>query len=518
MWVKNQSSLRDFADNFTTIGTVEQKASSVSQKLIWNAETKNYDIVQYPEYTQIYPLSVLDFEGAAYIQKPEKRSYYGSYAPEYQLTGSETASPSAFTVVEFSPTEDCVPNESVKIKIKKIIDGDNNLEGSVLLFCNHTNENPEPIYKDRTYIACITFNNWAHGKNVKAEEAGRKPEYNPIEPHSNQYTADGILLEDSQTDLLPYYEVTSDFYETEVGKRYLNLAEGAKRLDKTFPVTGTNSTNLLMPFFDGDAYMVDGNDISKESYAGGDHVCLVSDVFANNNNLKVGDEVQTQFYYTNSKNDAAQNFDLSGGKGIGFTMLDANGTLPSIFEKNRYKIVGIYTVNPGASGIGGDEMIVPINSIEKQGQSNILSFGPMSRQTTSFQIPNGKIEQYMQEWERQGITELDITFYDKGYSSLKSGIDNMKAMSIILSLVGICMGAALLFMINYLFISSQKRKTAIERGLGVSKRKAMVSMLTGIYLLLIIGCSAGGAIGFGIFHNISAIDLTKETYDVTYSK
>lgn len=518
LWMNNKKSLEKFEGQFMTIGTVEQKVSSIAQKSIWDAETKNYEIHQYPEYARIYPVSVLEFEGASYIQKPEKRNYYGSYAPDYKLVGGGASSSSAFTVIEFSPLEDCVPTEAVKVEVKKVRGGNDFLQGGIILFCDHTNEDPEPLYKDSRYIACVsTYSYWAHGNSVKEEDTGRIPEYNPIEPYASQYGEDGTLLEDSMKDFAPYYEVTSGFYETEVGKRYLNLAESTELLKTTFPVTETNCTELLMPFYDGDAYIVDGNDISEEAYTKGDEVCLISDVFAENNHLKPGDQVHTRFYYTNSKNSASYNFALNGGGSFNFMMLDANGEVPAVFEEKEYEVVGIYTVNPGTSGLGGDEMIVPMNSIEKQNHCNILSYGPMNRQTTSFQIPNGTIGEYMLEWEKLGITDLDITFYDKGYTSLKAGIENRKIMSVIFSLVGICMSIGLLFLTNYLFVSSQKKKAAIERSLGVSKRKGMISMLAGIYFLLMIGSSAGGLLGFGISKNISAEDLKRERYDLTYS-
>ena len=49
--------------------------------------------------------------------------------------------------------------------------------------------------------------------------------------------------------------------------------------------------------------------------------------------------------------------------------------------------------------------------------------------TTSFQIPNGTIQEFMDKWDRQGIEDLKITFYDKGYSQLKEGIENRMLMS-----------------------------------------------------------------------------------------
>ena len=515
LWVRNQNSRRNLEELFMTIGTVEQKASSVAQRTVWNAEIKDYEIRQSPEYAQIYPVSVLDFEGAEYIQEPEKRSYYASYAPDYTLAGGNFSS--AATVVEFSPVEDCMPDESVKIEIKKVIGGLEAMQGTRVLFCDHENENPEPLYADRTYTALISIGNWAHGSNINPQDNGREPEYSPLAPVTAQYNSDGTLMEDPLKDLQAYYEVTPGFYETKIGKRYLNMGRAADLLGKIFPVTGTNCTELLQPFYDGNAYIMEGEDISQESYAAGNRECLVSDVFAENNGLGIGDDVTVRLCYTNAKYAAEMNFNYSGGGSYDFLPLDAEGEVVSVFEEAEYKIVGIYTMSPGTSGMGGNEMIVPMNSIEHRDQCNIVSYGPMNHQTTSFQIPNGTIEDYMKEWEKLGITDLDITFYDRGYSQLQAGMENMRSVSLILVLSGGGMGLALIFLINHLFVSSQKKKTAVERCLGLSKRKSMLSLLAGIYLMLIVGNAAGGVLGYVLAQNISAEHFENEAYDLTYS-
>jgi hypothetical protein len=56
-------------------------------------------------YGELLPSSVLDFDGAGYIEKPEKRSYYGSYSPEYIFDKGHSSS----TVIEITPLEDGIP-------------------------------------------------------------------------------------------------------------------------------------------------------------------------------------------------------------------------------------------------------------------------------------------------------------------------------------------------------------------------------------------------------------------------
>lgn len=517
LWVKSQINLNKYEESFTTIGTVEQKASSIRQDMIWDAEKKNFIIRQEPEYSFIYPVSALYFQGADYIKQPEKRSYYASYGPEYQLVSDGNTFDQIILVAEFSPLEDCIPDESVEIKINKVLGGNKDLEGTIIWFCSHNEQFPQQIYKDKTYIAYMVSSHWMHGTNTADEKRGL--EYNPIALTTSQYDQNGALIEDTLPNVSVYYEVTPAFYDTKEGKRYLNFIDSLALLRKTFPVTGTCRTILLMPFYNGDAYIMDGRDISDEEYEAGERVCLVSERFAQNNGMAVGDIVSTRLYYTNSKNAASENFGADGSQAFHFNILNANGEAPTVFEEGGYKIVGIYStvkaMGPGSYGMAGDEMIVPMNSIK--GKDNILAYGAMKESTSSFQIPNGSIEKFMEEWRKNKIADLEIQFYDKGYSGLKSGIDKMAYMSLLLCTVGVCICISLLALYTYLFVSKQQKRIAIERCMGISKEKCVASLTAGMFLVLILGALLGCGAGAALSNQISEEDFNHRTYDMTYS-
>lgn len=518
LWLGSSQNLKEYEVSFFTIGTVEQKPASIRQDTVWDAERKDYEIFQSPQYDYVYPVSVLQFEGADYIKEPEKRSHYASYAPEYQLVCSDNADFWS-VIVEFSPVEDCIPDESVQVHVTRVLNGDKNLEDNYVWFCDHTNETPLFLSKDKTYIAHLVFIGETHGKRIG--NANRTLEYAPSPIETSQYTENGEKMEDILKKPLSYYEVTPGFYQSEEGNRYLNYANGLSLPGKTFPVTGTGSTMLLIPFQQGDAYICEGNDISQEEYETGERVCLISRTFAQNNDLSVGDAVHTALYYTNARDTASRNYRINGEQGFNFNILKADGQVPEVFEESTYKITGIYDTvsgeNFGNYQMAGDEMIVPMNSIQNRDCCNILAYGPMKGSTTSFQIPNGSIDKFMEKWEKQGITDLDITFYDRGYSELKSGITQMKSMSILLCGVGLSISIFLLLLFNHLFIAKQKKRIAIERCMGVSKRNCRMSLMAGMFLILLIGSLLGCTLGAMLAHGISQEDFHQTAYDMTYS-
>jgi ABC-type antimicrobial peptide transport system permease subunit len=124
----------------------------------------------------------------------------------------------------------------------------------------------------------------------------------------------------------------------------------------------------------------------------------------------------------------------------------------------------------------------------------------------------------MEAWNKLGITNVDIQFYDKGYTQLKSGLDAMKNVSLILLLSGTAATLLILTFFTYLFITTQKKRTAIERSLGMSKTSCLLSLLSGVVLIALIGCFAGGIVGYGVSGSVQKlVMLTGQVYDTTFS-
>jgi putative ABC transport system permease protein len=506
LWVINNRNIEFYQNSFVTIGTVEQRETSIEQGEIWNPFKKEYEIVQYPTYGKIIPLSVLDFEGAQYIHKPEKRPYYASYNPEYKPNEGD----SGLSVVEIIPQEDGVPNQPVSVKISRILYGEEFKEGQNIDICDPTLVNPKPIYKGKTYVLCI--------QEVPIMDEDQRYEYYPHPVIlSSQYNTDGIRIQDDLDEDSRYYEVTEDFYNTGIGKRFLEFIKSMEQYKYSIPVTGTNATILLMPFYNKDAYLIQGRDITENEYEKGEKVCLIPNKLAKDNNLSVGESINLRLYYVNYYQSAAGDyFDNSI-----MAELNAKGEAYSVFEDSNYIIVGIYDTDPGAIngsyGLAQKEVIIPSKSIKDSDANNIVYYGPMKGNTTSFQIPNGTTEEFMNEWGKLGYDQLEINFYDRGYSKLKAGMDNMKNMSLTLTVVGFVMVVFILLFFSHLFIIKQEKRTAIERSLGMGKGKCMVSLLSGISIILILGGVLGSSAGGGISLWLSKKDVGNTYYSTMYS-
>lgn len=512
LWVMNSRNMKYYEENFITIGTVEQHPASIEELRVWDAELMEDRVYLRSQYGEALPVSVLDFEGADYLITPEKRPYYGSYAPDYLLQDRYYT---PLTIVEFSPVEDCIPDHPVQIEIGRVIWGRGFYEGEIKWFCDHKNETPLPLYKDKTYVFA-PFRGRSHNSTD-----GSDSEYIPIGTNGiKQYDMEGNRLDSAESEE-NYMEVTKGFYDTGYGKNMIETAKAQDRLIETQPVTGTNATILLMPFYTGDGFICDGRDITEEEYSMGSKVCLIPKKFADNNNLLVGDSVHLQLFYANYRKSAGEEFTpdyvTSGSIGV----LNVNGEMYPVFENSMYTVVGIYNLAPGAArgayGMGQDEVVIPSNSIENSDENSIADYGPMKGNTTSFRITNGSVETFMEEWAKYGIDELEITFYDRGYSQLKAGLDSMKIMSRILLVVGLVMVIFILLFFCHLFISRQRVRTAVERSLGMGKGHCMVSILSGLILILFLGSTIGTGLGGFLSTKLSAESFSHTYYDSAYT-
>ena len=524
LWQLCNRNMVEYNKAFTTIGVVNQKENTVKASTVWDAAYKEYTYWDDPVYDAILPISLLDFEGADYIVPPEQKPYYGAYCPDIKIYASEDEEKiirSCGSIVEFTPYQDCIPTGPVKVKIVKSLWGFRK-EGEDIWFCDQHNDNPGLLKAGKTYITLMeaVYNPYS---DLGYNSLPYAVPYNPIV--STQTNRNGEIIAAEYQNKANWDEVNSGFYESAEGRRWEEFIKAYDRFRKyTIPVVTADKTELIMEFHQRTAAISKGRDITDKEYGSGDKVCLIPQRLASRNELNIGDKINLQLYYANYKNSASINYWPSGGGGYDFSLLDAKGEAYPIFEDSEYEIVGIYsgnsqTSNPTGYEIGNNVIIVPSNSVTKSDENNIVDYGPMKGYTTSFQIPNGTIKSYMEKFEALEIDNLEITFYDGGYEELSSGMRNLKMVSMILVIVSGITTFAILFFFIYLFIGKQKKRTAIERSLGMNKKQCAESMLYGILIVTSITAIIGSITGLIIQRFILSISLNsrQKLYSTAFS-
>lgn len=525
LWQACNANMEEYEKVFTTIGVVNQKENAMKVTESWNAATKEYTYRDKPVYDSILPVSLLDFEGANYIIKPEQRPYYGAYSPDikvWPLDREEHIILLWGPILEIVPYEDCIPTKPVKVKVTRVLLGTMYEEGTDIWLCDHYNDDPGLLQKGKTYVTAIQ--SWPNPHSDSNPEA-----YYESCPHnltiSTQRNKNGELIAED----VPHEnwgEVTDNFYETKEGMKWEALVEADERFIKhTFPVVPTSKTELLMDFHQGKAHIYEGRDITKEEYEKGEKVCIIPQNFAKINKFKIGDKLNLQLYFADYERAASQTYNPGGGLVLDFGLLNAQGEAYPVFEDSEYEIVGFYndtatpTMQVTGYEIGYNAVIIPSKSVKDSDANNIVAYGPMKGYTTSFQIPNGTTREYLEKFKALGINNLEVEFYDGGYEKLASGMQNLKTVAIILVAVSVVTTLAVLFFFIFLFISKQKKRTAIERSLGMTKKECMLSMLYGILVLISIGAIVGSFIGFKITNFVmsNSMKTGEELYSTAFS-
>ena len=521
----NQKDIAEFEGSFTTLGTVEQKADEVVEQTYWDAETEEKSYYSKKIFHEWISDDVLKMEGIDYLIQPEKRPYFVAVIPGlaekvWELYSAHTE----FHLIEVIP-EQTQPLHAMKVHVESVISGNAEFEGTDIYICEHHDENPPTLEAGKKYIMFIQGPAAGHDQDVQMAESAEgleeyPNEYYLLNLHSTQYTLDGEAIGQEAGAYL-FDEVTDGFYDTVRGKAWLAFAEGnsTENTWSELPVRPVESTDMLMAFHSKNASVVEGCDISEEAYAKGEDVCMISRKYAELMGLTVGDEIPLPLIYVVYKTTPGQNYTESGGSAPG-SPLNAEFEPYQVFDNDNYKIVGIYEMeakDDSSFDLAPYEVIVPYKSVTGDWSKNIVSDGPMTAGTTEFQIKNGKADEFRNEWEKQGIDNLKITFYDGGYEAFQNTIHDRKMMSYILMLGGGIATIVILALFGHLQIIKQRNRIFIERALGMTKRACRRSVLSGMYLILMLGVCTGGMIGF--FMTDSVMDKLKPVtlYDTTFS-
>lgn len=521
------------ADAFQTVGTIRQPPVSTRTEITPDAclgrIARSYDT-----YGETISVDALHFEGAEYMVPPENRPYYIAHLPQLRPTR-----PFSFGmhIVEFTALEDCDSQTPIQAEITKVLftnAGDDAVPGveskplqvgDVIHFCQCGKTQPAPLKAGTTYVASIM---------VYPCETHGVTEYRlAIGPHSTQCGPDGAALPDhwfpqGSVKYLP--EVTEDFYdEGQHGQDWLQWAEFRKTHEEYYGVLPTNSLKLLPSYHEGLLYVEEGREISEEEFETGAPVCMIPQSMATTNRLSVGDTLTLpllcSLYGLTEDDVMSTNIGYNPSQ---WPLFDRNGDVYQPFWEAEYEIVGTYKlVNEGGFGAGEiayDMPVIPAKSVKASDENNIAHVLPMNSTVASFQIPNGSIEEFDKAL-REAVPEAEqlvITYDDMGYAKVMKTLQAARNMAILLCAVGTLAAVAIVVLLLYFFIVRQKKRTAIERSLGMSRRQCRTSLIAGILALTVAAAvvgSVGGALLLEYAQPVPAGEEAVDTggFDTSYS-
>ena len=549
--------------SFTTIGTVEQEPviSNVVQTWI-----NPCAMLTYSRGSSVYDDRVLMedlvFDGADYIITPEYRPYYLAYYPDWahSMTFGREVNQRR-NIIEFTALEDSDELGGAHIHVDKLLlkgeipDSFSALgysglkEGDEIFFCqcggkrSHPEGEMIPLEKGKRYIVSCSLGFMGQARLQPSDRWYEHAEYQVSEsPYSGQSDQDGeaipaeVFPKYNDGKLNRYYleEITEGFYESgHPGEKWANWAKNWDYDEDYFPVMPIQGLQTLPVFHSHQAYLEEGREITQEEYDSGALVCMVPQDTMTVNQWKIGDKVKLPLKMALFGPNATINTS-EGANGKTETWfqyyaspLKADGGEYDTFWEAEYEIVGTYSLLVRSSvynngDLYADTILIPKASVQASDANNIAYYNYLDGKTATFQIPNGTIDEFDAAL-RAAVPEAEslvITYNDNGYTDIMKSLQSTRTTALLLFVVGLLAAVVIVLLLLYFFIVRERKRTAIERSLGMSKRQCRVSLLAGVLAVTLLAAGIGtaaGAVMMNTYHENAAQETSAEDYDPAYS-
>ncbi|WP_322170529.1 ABC transporter permease [Acutalibacter caecimuris] len=537
MYIQNELRVQALEGIYTTVGTVNQEREDFESMYPTEED--------YGEGGIIRPEELL-FEGADYILPPESRPYMLAYLEDaWVSTGTNwnagiNENSHLLEIKILGPGDQAqtmdpytgqvaYKTDTTRAQITKVIVSSGVTEqeefagtadswGSTI-FSNReleegqeiyvTNEWPEadPLETGKTYVGCLQYVNSFYTVEVTAE--GEETAH-PI-PLFIPSRSPGCTLVDRQGKPLStslnnvhnaYQEVTPGFYDEDGPiTGWMELTKEQEMYQKMFPVLPVSDPDLLT-FHRLNIAKIRGRMITDEEFESGARVCLVSKDFAQKNLLYEGDKitlplVASMYGYEPNSGWGEKNYTFPAEI---CRLMDRDGRALTPFWEAEYEIVGIFEPRYRTQDLPfGNMFIIPQKSIEGSDENAIIYNGAMHSQSTSFMIPNGSIETFDAALRAAvpQVERLDIQYNDMGYARAVESLNDAKQTAMLLFAVGMLAAVAIIALLLYFFIVVEKKRTAVERSLGMTRSQCRVSLMAGVMVLTLAATLLGG-VGAGV--------------------
>jgi len=97
-------------------------------------------------------------------------------------------------------------------------------------------------------------------------------------------------------------------------------------------------------------------------------------------------------------------------------------------------------------------------------------------------------------------------------------LQNARLTAFLLCAVGVLSTLGIVILLLFFFVVRQKKRTAIERSLGMTRLQCVLSLLAGILILTLLAVILGSACSAALMHSADLTDSSEEpAFDTMYS-
>lgn len=293
-----------------------------------------------------------------------------------------------------------------------------------------------------------------------------------------------------------------DFLSSEEGRVWTEeIIPAAERTYSSAKLILTDQVSGIYQFGREQAAIMTGRAISREEYAAGAAVCLVSQEYAEKNKLSVGDRISMELYHLPSLFRTRLTVDEEGNyHGLADqSYLAVNPCLPeySLGIEQEYTVVGIYTgeaVYYGTFPFSPDMIFAPKASLPEAAAYEGDFYGVPGM--NSVLLENGTIEKFEAEMERRGYPG-SFLYSDQGYTemarSLNAAAESAERLLAVGGTVFLLAAGVCLFLLTGRFSPVMRGMRIMGETEGACRRAAMEAALPLLLCAAALGASLGGA-------------------------
>ena len=247
-----------------------------------------------------------------------------------------------------------------------------------------------------------------------------------------------------------------DYFESEEGEAWLELADTLHIIDTSFQVIATSDIQSMIPFHMKQTWLTSG---TFEPRAG---TCYISERLAGVLELQTGDTWHLAYHY-----DPIGNPGYTYSSESGFT------------HEEDCQIAGVFQITADLTYT----VLIPY--------PEWLQKAPDNYDFLRVRLDNPQVEEYLSDVDALVPEMVELQVEDQGYSNAVIPILKLRERSLYMTIASTAAGIAVISLFAYLFIVRQRETADVMMKLGAGRAKTIAYLIIGIMIVAILAGLAG---------------------------
>ncbi len=248
----------------------------------------------------------------------------------------------------------------------------------------------------------------------------------------------------------------SDYFESEEGKVWLELAEALHIIDTSFQVIASSDIQSLNPFHMKQTWLQSGTFTQQPG------TCYISERLAGLLELQVGDSWRLAYHY-----------DLDGNPAYTYT------SEVGFSHEEDCEIAGVFQITSDLTYT----ILTPYPAW--------LQKVPDSYDFLRVRVDNPQVEEYLAYVDPLVPEMVELQVEDQGYSNAVIPILKLRERSLYMTIASAAAGVAVISLFAYLFIVRQRETAEVMMKLGTGRAQTIAYLIFGIMIIAFLAGLAG---------------------------